>query len=311
MTEPSDITFGLLDMASEANRKKFRELHNKLFKSTNVSDEWINWYLCHLADDVKVYAAFDGDRLVGSWCVESKTLLDDAKMKVPVGRCFSVGVDEEYRRRNIFVNLSKHAIQREKERAKHRYIVGFPQQGRPVVEAHLKSGWYKVQDIDVMSVVPDAASNTSLRKVDVISWNFEDVVQTSYYPSSFMETDRYKDARWGDHPDHKYICLALNDCHVVIKPYSDVCHMLEAQGEGKHFATVLEAAKTLAYRHRWREINCWCATNDYRRDAMFAAGFTIGAQAAASINMLAVDITATHPLTMHACNFQMGCEEMY
>lgn len=315
-----DIT--VRQLVSKLDLEKFKGLHNLLFKNTDMSHEWMTWYFDDIGGKHKpnhatrVWGMFDRDLLIGSWCVEPKDLvLDDGLIKV--GRCFSVGIHPDYRRQNLFVELSKYAIAQERELGKYEYILGFPQQGRPVIEAHYKSGWSKVQDITMWSYRPMKesvkASRSQVREIT----NFQSCVQR---PASFSETADYRNCKWLYHPDNHYICLelrhprhnAISHSYVVMKPYGDSCHILDINGnEPVHTAELLEASKSLAYRHKWHELTMWHADNESNGLEPGLHGFVPETTRGSSITLIAVNINAKNPLAFDRCHFQMGVEEIY
>jgi len=324
------ITFGLLDDRPRS-REKLREIHNQLFKNTDASLEWFEWYFDTLQLDnrpspVRVYSASEGDRLVGIWCVEPKLFSIDGR-RTFVGRCFSVGIHADYRRQGLFVDLSKFAIESERARGELEYVIGFPQEGKPVIEAHLKAGWDRVQLVRMRSLVPSRpafpVSLSSVRTVNHLREGFHDLTNW-HRPSNgtqdpnvsgFLQTSTYMNSKWLLHPDHNYVCLFGVEedptSHVVIKQYGSVGHILDVGGSHSGVAHLLEASKTLAYRHRWDELTIWCADNEHFHDVIVDAGFTPGARYGLSVEVLAVKINATVPLQLRTVQFSMSCEEIY
>jgi len=308
-------------------RLELQRFHNLLFKNTDVSLEWFSWYLDRIGQlmdpdiETRVYTAYDGDKLVGIWCVEPKDFSVNGK-KIKVGRCFSVGTHPDYRRQGLFGDLSKFAIDEERQQGEYEYILGFPQVGKPVVEAHLKVGWEHVQRIEMYGLKPTRPTmHFSLMGVMGINGSTFAENGYSYQPwngtddatvSGFLTTSDYMDIKWLQHPDHHYICLSTHDAsYAVIKPYAAVGHILDVGGGHFGVRYLLDTIKTLAYRHKWEELTIWCADNEHLGDAIRAAGFTPGAEHGLSIDMLAVKINATEPLKMDRVHLQMGLEEIY
>lgn len=305
----NEISFRQLDMKNKIDVCMFKELHNILFKTTNVSLEWISWYM-ELTKSSRVYGAFSGNFLVGIWCVEPKTILEYEKSNLEtkkVGRCYSVGVHPSFQRRGIFVNLSKFAIQKEKNIGEYSHILGFPQVGRTVIEGHLKAGWDEIQEIDIMSFVPNVVDD--LASLSAINRNPEFSSSSSF--GNFLCDKEYKQKRWLQHPDHSYICLGYGAGYIVLKPYGNSCHVLDIEGTNEDVTILLETAKTLSKRHGWKELNMWCATNSRIRSSVKSCGFSVGSERGKSIKLLAVRITSDRPLVLNECNFQMGVEEPY
>lgn len=310
------MRFEELDTHCIASMHEFKLLHNALFPNTDASLEWLLWYFSmgmkHQNEQTRAYVAIDdNDDLVGMWCVEPKTLvLTDGKF-VPVGRCFSVGIHADHRRKNLFTELSCYAIEQERTRGTHEHIIGFPQVGRPVTAAHLKSGWERVQTIAAYShAVTKPATMTSLRCVTKV---FNAKLLNSTYVSygGFYETPEYREDRWFNHPDHSYTCLQYKTAYVVTKQYNSTCHVLDMNGTMTDLITALEGTKTLAYRHNASEITSWCAENEVHKPALEAAGFTNGAKGILPIDVLAVRIKALQALELDRCVFGMGVEEIY
>ena len=260
---------------------------------------------------MRAYGAFNKEELVGIWCVESKILKTSRNIEKNVGRCFSVGVHPGFQRRGIFLSLSKFAIQQEKTKGQFEYILGFPQFGRSVIDGHLKAGWEHVQDIDMYSIKPNLVDEkASLASVGRLErFDSEDLRTSS---GSFKESAKYYAQRWLRHPDNHYICFDYEPgSFVVVKPYGDSCHILELEGPNEDVVELLEAVKTLAKRHAWKEINLWCASNDPKLGVVKSCGFSVGSERGTGVKLLAVRITAIDPLVLGSCSFQMGIEEMY
>lgn len=298
-----EIQYRLVKMDAHG-KNQFKSLHNILFKSTAITLEWIDWYW-KLLEGIRVYGAYSDDSLVGIWCVEPHSLVNQGTLH-KVGRCFSVGVHPSFQRRGIFVSLSKFAIEEEKKIGQYTHILGFPQIGRSVIEGHLKAGWDFIQDIDIMSFKPNVVDEmSSLSKVSHLR------MFTEKLSNGFVESSFYKMKRWLSHPDHHYICLSYKTAEIVIKPYGDSCHILSLDGIAEDVGNLLDVSKTLARRHGWKEINLWCASNNKIRDVVRDCGFSIGSERGSSVKLLAVKISSANKLEIPECNFQMGSEEMY
>jgi GNAT superfamily N-acetyltransferase len=294
--------------------EKFKELHNILFKNTAMSHEWWDWYREIERFDrsffTRVYGAFEGDRLIGIWCVEPKNMLANGET-LRVGRCFSVGIHPDYQRRGLFVKLSVYAIEKEREKGQYEYILGFPQVGRSVIEGHIKSGWHRVQVIQMRSIktvgVLPSVSLGEVRRID----DFSRLLSSTQIDGDFITSHSYRNRKWINHPDNSYICLSKRSAFVVAKVYKDFCHILDIGGDNENISPLIEAIKTLSVRHRWREITVWCASNDPRLDVIETAGFTEGSDCGTSVELLAVRINAKIDLSLDSCCFQMGVEEIY
>lgn len=318
--------FGRLD-STIADRFKLQQFHNLLFKNTDASLEWFEWYLNRIGllmdPDIepRVYCAHDGETLVGIWCVEPKDF-SSGGATIKIGRCFSVGTHPDYRRQGLFDDLSRFAIESERQIGDYEYILGFPQIGKPVIEAHLKAGWENVQRIEMYGFKPTKrARKTTLSSVMKIDgegfnsmgydwriWNGTDDPTVS----GFLNSADYVDLRWLRHPDHHYVCLATHDAsYIVVKPYGSTGHILDIGGTHGGVKYLLESVQTLAYRHRWDELTIWCADNEHFSDAIRETGFSPGADHGLSVELLAVKINATVPLKLERVHFNMGSEEIF
>ncbi len=295
------------------------KLHNEIFKNTDASYEWFDWYL-NLATysgtglKTRVYGAFHGKELVGMWCVEPKKLNNNGMTTINVGRAFATGIHEAHRGGGLFTDLSKFAIQSECERRQYAWIFGFPQEGRAVIGAHLKSGWRKVQNIEARGYVPSKQSwNVPLSSVRVNAW--DTVRHSRPYLFSFDETPEYKRMRWHRHPEHVYTTLMSKDSTLTLKAYGSVWHILDLQGDREDVADLIRAAQSLAYRHKATEMTIWCAQNEYHYGQIIdVCGFDRKAVGTPSIELLAVPIAATETekaLNHVTSHFQMGVEEIY
>ena len=310
-----NIHFSSVALSSYNETLWFLALHNTLFPNTDITREWIDWYMRprratvgSFDRDVRVYGAYDGTHLVGIWCVEQKALLR-AGEQTSVGRCFAVGIDPNYRRRNIFVELSKYAIACERNLRLTDYILGFPQAGKPVIDAHLKSGWERVQEIEMYSLKP---RQDRYRKIpDSVKNTLGLGVAADY--DGFVCDDIYRLARWEHHPYHHYIKFSAEDgSYIVLKPYGDACHVLEVEGDPVSLTDLFDAVEETAYRHKWSEITVWCAHNELYKHSILEAGYKPGAERGSSVELLAVRTGADEPLQFsEAVHFQMGIEEIY
>ncbi len=296
-------------------------LHNTLFPNTDASYEWLDWYLkiaTYSATNIKtrVYGAFHDDKLVGLWCVEPKKLRLSSDSIVNVGRAFATGVHQDHRRGGLFTDLSKFAIESEKEKHDYSWIFGFPQVGRPVINAHIKSGWQHVQIIHTLGYVPKK-ENWRLSLNEVTKNTKHNDVEPRSYDFSFVETAAYKQDRWIFHPDHNYIRLMLDvpgpRNEIVIKTYGSTWHILDLHGSSEHVINLIRATQTLAYRHKASELTVWCAENELHRKQIEFCGFAMYANTTPSVEMLAVPINeqSIDALKLPSSHFQMGVEEIY
>lgn len=318
----NEIVFKELSMQFGGSRRHFKTLHNILFPNTNISSDWIEWYIDNVATGVRVYGAWSNEtELIGMWCLETKSLKMGNNTVSQVGRCFAVGIHPDFRRKNLFVELSKFAIEEEKKKGLLEYVIGFPQQGRSVVDAHLKAGWELVQKIDAFScTVETRPKEVSLKYFD-ISYFFSDKRSDAdskliYFTpeGSFLQSSAYKNKRWFGSPDNFYICLRHDTSAIILKPYAGHCHVVDIFSNYNDFNCVtnlLNAAKLLAFNHKWSELNIWCAENELYKRAIVDAGFKNGAKFGHPIDMLAVKINANEKLEFSSTHFQMGVEEIY
>lgn len=305
----SGITFGTLP---GNDWRELKEFHNLLFQHTDASSQWFDWYMNSIGGrngknhQTQVYCVRHDDKLIGTWCVEAKELVLPGTINI-VGRCFAVGIHPEFRRQNLFVELSKFALESERKLARYDHILGFPQVGRPVIGGHLKAGWQYVQNIDVWDCHPSKEDVTSLRSVNVVDdfWR----IDSPAYRGAFFETPGYRNMRWLAHPDCNYVCLSLNNSYVVLKPYAGMCHLLDINGtKSEDVQALLRAAKTLAHRHRWSRLTTWCAPNEFHKSDFEVCGF---APTDESVTLLSVPIRGADTLQLNLCHLMMGSEEMY
>jgi GNAT superfamily N-acetyltransferase len=316
MTAPT-FQFGLVDPLGR-HARQYRQLHNLLFANTAMSSEWVDWYhgrigaLAGGPARTRTYGVFDGDLLVGIWSVEPKAFVAASGEETSVGRCFSVGIHPEYRRHGLFVRLSSFAIAQEREKADYDHILGFPQIGRPVIGGHLKAGWEIVQDVPVRRFDTERLEGFTPRSRARWIPSFEDLRPSADPRGAFRESPAYRNLRWLEHPDNQYVCLAHEQAHVVMKPYRDLCHVLDLRGDRTSVRLLLEVAKSLARRHRWKELNLWCAGNEVHRPEILDAGFVEGSEFAPAVVLIAVRIRSSQPFTLgNECHLQMGSEEIY
>lgn len=307
----NNFVFKQIDPLS-VDRHAYRELHNLLFKGAAITDEWIDWYHKDVSS-VEVWSAgtrtwgvFDDTKLIGIWSVEPKTLNLNNKT-IKVGRCFAVGIHPDYRRRNLFVLLSQFAINKERTLGEFEYILGFPQQGRSVIGGHLKSGWETVSEIDIYSRSNQLSYEYQSKSVLNFVTDFKGLASDL----GFIEEAAYLNLRWTHHPDHQYLCYSYKDAFIVLKPYSNFCHIVNISGHSDDVAVLLRGVTVLSKKHGWEEVNVWCSETGKYKDVLLSTGFSKGAVHGLPIQFIAVKINADSPLVFENNNFQMGVEEGY
>lgn len=302
-----NITFKQVNVFGE-HRSKYLELHNHLFKGAAITLEWLNWYHSDISvshtwsSGTRTWGAFDDDKLIGVWSVEPKTLNG-----MKVGRCFAVGIHEDYRRNNLFVLLSKFAIEEERKIGEYEYILGFPQKGRSVVGGHLKAGWYKVFDIDIYS--RNNTLNYSYQSKNVVDFTttFDGIISAE----GFDRDELYLHTRWTNHPDHQYLSYRLGNSFVVLKPYGKCCHIVDMSGNIDDIESLLKTTIMLSRKHGWEELNLWAAGGSKYIAVLESLQFSNGASYGLPIELLAVNINAPTELKLETAPFQMGVEEGY
>lgn len=296
---------------------EYKTLHNILFKGSHVSKEWIFWYHKRIGtldskfSGTRTYAIYDSEKLIGIWSVEPKLLCVGKERYIKTGRCFAVGIHSDYRRQGLFVLLSKYAIEQEREHAEYEYILGFPQTGRSVIGGHLQAGWDNVQEIDIFSYCPIPSDTTFTRSMVEIITDFNSINLPDCVDGGFFDNAEYLNLRWLKHPDLQYICINYKNAYIILKPYSNFCHIVDFKGDVEGIKVLFEVSKVLAYRHGWVELNTWCAGNGIFKEQIVNAGFAKGANFGSPISMIAVQITAKNAFTLENCSFQMGVEEGY
>lgn len=302
-----NITFKQVNVFGE-HRSKYLELHNHLFKGASITVEWFNWYHLDISspqtwsNGTRTWGAFDDDKLIGVWSVEPKTFNG-----MKVGRCFAVGIHEDYRRNNLFVLLSKFAIEEERKIGEYEYILGFPQKGRSVVGGHLKAGWYKVFDIDIYSRSNTLPYSYQAKTAVEFTTNFSGISSTE----GFDRDERYLTTRWTSHPDHQYLCYRLGNSFVVLKPYGKCCHIVDMAGNTTDIQSLLKTAIMLSRKHGWEELNIWASNGSKYIEVLESLQFSNGASYGLPIEFLAVNINASNELKLETAPFQMGVEEGY
>ena len=304
--------------AKGSDCNEYLMLHNLLFKGAAITEEWLKWYhnsvgnIESYSKGTRTYGIYDGNALVGIWSVEPKILNTSEGKQINCGRCFAVGIDPEYRRLGLFVELSKYSISQEKQLGEYEYILGFPQQGRAVVGGHLKAGWNEALTYPAYGLKTELACPRLTRADANVITNFKDIPLKMQSCAGFFESDQYRNMRWLHHPNHHYLCYAIEDSYIVLKPYSNFCHIVDFKGSKDNLQKLFEVVTDICKRHGWVELNLWCADNEIYKDVILKAGFSAGADHATSITMIAVPIAAKVPLgSLVPCHLTMGIEEPY
>jgi hypothetical protein len=130
-----------------------------------------------------------------------------------------------------------------------------------------------------------------------------------FYEGSFIEYPGYRNSRMLRNPNHNYVCFVHDSAYMVVKHYGSTCHILDFSGTSRDVDVLLNATKTLSYRHGCNELTVWCAKNDYHVSDM--NDFFPNPTAGSSVILLATKITATDDLIFDRCHFQMYSEEIY
>lgn len=314
MEEVVKFQYRIVDII-DIDHKKYKALHNSLFKGANTSSEWFHWYhkevgeLKKWSKGTRTWGVFDGEELVGIWSVEPK-VLRVADKNLSVGRCFAVGIHEGYRRHGLFVSLSEYAIEQEKLLGEYEYILGFPQVGRSVVGGHFKAGWEEVLPIDIFSRKNEPRVYGESRSAIKFITSF-DGLENQVQGDSLIEDSTYNTLRYSKHPDHQYLTYSYKEATIVLKPYGNFCHILNLSGSIANVKFLLDAVKSLAIKHGWTEVNAWCADNEFYKEALLQSDFTSGAEFGLPVMLIAVRINAKTPLVLKKVSLQMGIEEGY
>jgi hypothetical protein len=290
---------------------QFKGMHNHLFPISNRSQRWIEWWH-HTVNlgRVRVYGAYSFDQLVGMWCVESRSLMYNGKV-IPVGRCFSVGIHEQYREKGLFIGLGMHALEEERKIGEYDYVLGFPTKDRPVVHGHIHAGWKISQEIDVCSVIVDEYMDRGDDYLREDFGHWQSMIKSpsqTLFPKegSFVNWNR---GRWVGHPQVNYITLSNATTTAVVKQYKGWAHVLSLEGYTKQgVAKMLRCIKALGKRHQWTHINLWAAENQMWKEEMTEAGFVNKEEPRL---ILSYNINATREFKLTTSNIQMGIEEGY
>lgn len=303
---------------SGTDREDYKKIHLQLFPGSQIDDSWIDWYHNNIpASDnrlssTRTYGVYDGERLIGIWSVEPKLIKNSNNDLIKVGRCFAVGVSSDYRRKGLFVSLSVFAIENERKRAEFEYILGFPQTGRSVIGAHYKSGWEEVSLVDIYGIDLNKTTSRFFKNDVKEVVDFSALETPKSTSQNFDEPSSYRNERFIKHPKLHYLRYAFEDAHIILKPYSTFCHILEMQGSKENVIRLIEASKSICKKHGFTEINIWNKEKAFFSSALIDCGFTKGADHGLPITIIAVKINATKPFELgHPFNFGMGVEEGY
>jgi hypothetical protein len=314
MENKMNFEYKLIDTIG-VDHEKYKILHNLLFKGAATTSEWILWYhkeigrLKSWSTGTRTWGVFYENELIGIWSVEPKKLKNNANF-LNVGRCFAVGIHPDYRRHGLFVSLSEYAIRQEKIICEYEYILGFPQVGRTVIGGHFKAGWEEVMSINIYSYTNESREFGFSRTNVNFSNNYEDLVLNNE-SDGIIENSAYNNLRWIKHPDHQYLTYTYKSSSIVLKTFSNFCHILDLSGAVNDVAYLLGAVKSLAVKHGWVEVNIWCSDKEIYKEVLINSGFIEGAEFGLAVSMIAVRINAKTPLILGKCTIQMGVEEGY
>ena len=257
-----------------------------LFPDSPLDLSWFRWY--YKLFKVRTYVILDNNKIIGTWNVESRKFQYHGKI-INVGRCFSVGISEKYRRQGLFVELSKYAIEQERITGEYEYILGFPNVKNPVLQGHLKSGWYPVLDIHKYELKRHDIIFQN-KKIDFVAKN----VEFSRYGEFYTTEERFK-----SNPNYKYI--VIDD--LVLKPYQNFCHILQLEDANQLFI-----AKKLCVNHQWDRLTIWYNDNDIFRHSILQDGFIPSGKVR---KLIALNMNAKYDIELPNCHFNHGIEEAY
>lgn len=301
----NNINFKKVDVGNlEFN--KYCNTHNLIFQNSNLSKSRIKWFHKTLDKNTRTYGAYDKNTLIGIWSVVPHEFRYNSKI-IKVGRAFSAGINSNYRRQGLFIELSRYAFQQEKERNEVEYLFGFPLSTNIVTKAHFKAGWYKVMDIPIYSLKLEDIK--VVRPLEgVVSLNSLNIRTFAAHEGSFLNNNIEK--RFLNHPEYCYFMLSTNlyNNYIILKPYKNWCHILDILDTSNERQTMLEIAKNIVKAHCWSDLTVWCADNDLYLDEYIRAGFT---KTAVSRSMIAYNIKANQNITLSTSHIQNWIEEMF
>lgn len=312
-----NFDYKLIDPCGK-EQEDYKKIHNELFRSAAIDNNWIEWYheKVRVSDsrlsNTRTYGLYDGNRLIGIWSVEPKVMRNSNNELIKVGRCFAVGISSDYRRMGLFVSLSEFAIESERKRAEFEYIIGFPQTGRSVVGGHIKAGWEEITFVDIYSVDLRINDGKFFRNDAKEVIDFSNLSTPLNINNSFDEPASYRNIRFLMHPKLQYMIYTYDNAHIVLKPYSTFCHILEMQGSKKNVCRLIEVSKSICKRHGLVELNVWNNSEALYHEVLSECGFSNGAEHGLPITIIAARINANKKLLIEKeFNFGMGVEEGY
>lgn len=280
------------------------EVHRRINPGNRLSRNWFRWYHIMMNDDTRTYGIYDGERLFGVFNVEPCKFLYQGKI-IKVGRIFGVGIEEEYRKKGLFVKLCEYSIKQEKQRGELDYFIGYPRSDNPVACSYVKSGFYKTFDIPVYEIhrrqLPEEPKPIK-NIVNMGSLGFPRFVPPI---DGFVNDKGVK--RFLEHPESLYFVLSTNPNknYIIMKPYSSWCHILDVVGEPDQ---LLDVAKTFMYGNGLDYLTIWCSDKEIYKNNIVDAGFE---DAERAYSMMVCNIKSNSNMEFEICHLQNWTEEIF
>ena len=113
-------------------------------------------------------------------------------------------------------------------------------------------------------------------------------------------------------PDNFYEILKYQDKgFIILKPYGNICHILDVFGESAAVIYLLNASKKLCKSHNWEALTIWCADNEIFKNEIVSTGFVPSEKYMKSIALISVNINAKENIAFNKTHFPTGVEEGY
>lgn len=235
----------------------------------------------------RTYVAVDADtgELAGSYSLLPTKVAYNGRI-MNASLCNNVNTAAEYRKRGIFVNLGRFALEREREYGS-QLSLGTPAQSEPVYAGHMRVGWKAISPLPFLVKYRTTPRPFSASRIDGFNEQYDRLLLDLVKKRSFfvLKDRHYMKWRFLDRPDCEYTTYASKEDgemtgFAVLKRYHDKAldvtraHIIDMHATTKRsLEDLLCAAESFAAD--CDELNLWTIDHDPFRDALLGRGFHI------------------------------------
>ena len=269
------------DIMAERHHSEYLELFHNCFPHFQYSIDRFKWFnSCCPTGKSRTYLLFDeDDKIIGALSALPINIKLN-KNQINGVLLTSGMIHPEYRSKNLFVQLEKYLIEKEKELGTSVFI-GAP--NKNIFRSHLKTGLTVSANLDFIGKFSFNKKENKCEQIQIFDDSFNELQNAIAEQSNFiLSKDTYfLNWRYFQHPDNEYLVYArfLNNKPVgwvAIKQFNDngylKTHILDiAAVDFNVFKDLINQAEYFA--HRRHELNTWQIDNSIYSDWFEKLGF--------------------------------------